>query len=268
MRIEYNNGVPKIILENGEKVEVTSAPQVETSIVVSCDNNSLDISGSPYVVGRIDSSMLDKVFIPKKLTRESMLKEYDRWLSRFDETLEIFNSLLMSSEKFRENNVGIKLSYETDTSTDSKQLFHYYVISLTLCADGRIIQYGPSIKIARDDDGMVGYFIGHTLYSYIKTVWPNTVLNIKRALDCNYILEEDQPNRPVGIACVLSSISKEYGTLIYQIISNYNLGLSPELILKSYSDKILTKSDLDGYDKMLLETEKRFGAIQKLRNNN
>jgi len=256
MRFSYNNGVPVVILENGDELKVATNKDT-TPVSISCESNQIDIAGDSSIVNHIDPNFMDKIFIPKKMSRQSILTEYDRWLAQFDEALDIF-SCLLSKEDMKYKDVGIKLRY-----LDNK---NSYIIMLSLWAHRKTIQCGPYIEIDKGDEGMAGYFIGYTLYSYIKTLYTSEDLNIDDIQREDSLPEVDHPKFPKAYSCDLSLLHGFSG-LAYGIIYNFKLGFSPESIFDSYKERVLIKSDLDSYDERLCENEKRLEIIKKLNDN-
>lgn len=100
MKLEKIDGKQFIILEDNDKIYLTTAKEMgKNSITITEDNDRIKIFGNSPLVNSISGKgMLEKVYIPPVISSEDIISKCDEWLEMFKQVHDVFKKLVLSEK--------------------------------------------------------------------------------------------------------------------------------------------------------------------------
>lgn len=264
MRFENVNGIQHIILDESDKVSITTESELKKmSIDIECENDQLNISGNSSLVNKISGDgMLDKVFIQPTLSSNEIIEKCDQWLEMFRKVHDKFGVLVLSN-KYRQLNVTMELSFNdffiSDKSLKGK------TIELNLKQLDTIIQEGVTISVDDNNETIYKYILANVLEHYLSVNYAYSIVNTYD-FSWNHILYSNfkrQDKSTVPALCNLNMFyeSSEYSRIITSIIANHNLGQNSKQIITSLRNAIYNQQLSEKFNRSIDYSNLQFNCI-------
>ena len=264
MRFENVNGIQHIILNESDKVSITTESELKKmSIDIECENDRLNISGNSSLVNKISGDgMLDKVFIQPTLSSNEIIEKCDQWLEMFRKVHDKFGVLVLSN-KYRQLNVTMELSFNdffiSDKSLKGK------TIELNLKQLDTIIQEGVTISVDDNNETIYKYILANVLEHYLSVNYAYSIVNTYD-FSWNHILYSNfkrQDKSTVPALCNLNKFyeSSEYSRIITSIIANHNLGQNSKQIITSLRNAIYNQQLSEKFNRSIDYSNLQFDCI-------
>lgn len=264
MRFENVNGIQHIILNESDKVSITTESELKKmSIDIECENDRLNISGNSSLVNKISGDgMLDKVFIQPTLSSNEIIEKCDQWLEMFRKVHDKFGVLVLSN-KYRQLNVTMELSFNdffiSDKSLKGK------TIELNLKQLDTIIQEGVTISVDDNNETIYKYILANVLEHYLSVNYAYSIVNTYD-FSWNHILYSNfkrQNKSTVPALCNLNMFyeSSEYSRIITSIIANHNLGQNSKQIITSLRNAIYNQQLSEKFNRSIDYSNLQFDCI-------
>ncbi len=267
MKIVNIDGVQCVVLEEGEKIYITTPNKVNQSkIEIKGESEKLDILGNSSIVNAIrGEGMLEKVCIsPAILSSEEIIKKCDLWLDMFKQVHDAFKKLVLM-DKYREKQVTMELSFPifpkiTDRDDKGRR------IRLNLKQYSKTLNEGVTISIDEANEDVYSYLVASALDYYVSQNLKGQQIDM---MDFNSILYSNKKHKrgtPVPMLARLGSLteSPKYREIVTKILINHNVGESSEQLIANLRNKISNQQISDRMDsdinnssvqyKLILET--------------
>ncbi len=264
MKFENINGVQHIILEENDKISITTEDSHgDMTVDVECQNHSLNITGSSSLINTIKGEgILEKVFIQPTLSTDEIIEKCDQWLEMFKKVHDKFRELVLT-DRYRKQNITMDLSFYEFFSFSDKNV-KGRKIDIDLRQYGTIIQEGVTISIDEVNKEVYKYLLANVLDHYLSVNYAGTTIN-NIDLDWNHILYSNNncSKGTVPMICGLSSLyeSKEYERIITSIITNHNLNQSSEQIIDNLRQAIYNQQLSERFDSGINHSIKQYEHI-------
>lgn len=254
MKIKNVNGINHIILENNEKIKI-SPNQLEGSIVIECDDDALNISGTSDVVGSIrGNGMLEKVYIPPVLSHEEIVEKCDEWLEIFKSVHDKFRELVLD-ENYKKQSVTMELTfYEYFSIDDSTKKGRK--IDLDLVRYGKIIQEGVTISVDYVNDAVFKYLLANVVSYYVSVNYENAIIHDEDFSWNNVLYSGDNGKE---MFCNLRGVyeNSNYTQILSSILTNHNLNVSSAQTIENVKNQIHNQALTDCFDESI-----KYSSIQ------
>lgn len=246
MIIEEIDGKKRIILEKNESIALSTGDEELGEVVVNCESDKLNISGSSLAIGEIrGNGMLEKVYIPPVLSSEELLERCDEWLKMFDEELRQFLSFFLMRGYKKTSEVALEVSFNRfHSNVDSSK---GRTISINLMSSDSVLQKGASIWVDEENRTLYKYLLASVASNYLSVCYHATdKVDIGPSWD-------KRLHESLGyfLTMNLGELLQEsdYSGIIYRIIRCYNLGIPTDQIIDNLRMNItpqtLLTSNLD-----------------------
>lgn len=265
MKFENINGVQHIILEENDKISITTEDSHgDMTVDVERQNYGLNITGSSSLINKISGDgMLEKVFVPPVISSEEIVEECDKWLEMFRKVHDKFRQLVLT-DRYRKQNITMNLSFCEFFSFSDKNV-KGRKIDLDLVQYGTVIQEGMTIAIDENNETVYKYLLANVLAHYLSVNYAgSTIKNMD--LDWNHTLysnDKKQENSTVPIFCGLTSLydSNEYANIATSIITNHNLIQSSEQIIGNLKKAIYNQQLSERFNRSIAHSGIQFEYI-------
>ena len=266
MNIVKKDGVQCIVLEEGEKIYITTPNKVNQSkIEIKGEGEKLDISGNSSIVNAIrGEGMLEKVCIsPVVLSSEEIIKKCDLWLDMFKQVHDAFKKLVLT-DKYREQQVRMELYFSNFFSYIDKD-DKGKTIDLVLKRNDTILKEGVTIAIDEVNGEVYSYLAASVLDYYVSQNLKGQQIDM---MDYNSILysnEKHKQGTPVPMHANLRSLteSPKYRKIVTNILINHNLGESSEQLIANLRNGISNQQISDGIDSGINHSSIQYELILK-----
>lgn len=265
MKFENINGVQHIILEENDKISITTEDSHgDMTVDVECQNQGLNITGSSSLINTIKGEgMLEKVFIQPTLSAEEIIEKCDQWLEMFKKVHDKFRELVLT-DRYRKQNIIMDLSFCTFFSFSDKNI-KGRTIDIDLRQYDNIIQEGVTISIDEVNEEVYKYLLANVLVHYLSVNYAGTTIN-NLDLDWNHILYSNNngsKGSTVPMICELSNLyeSREYERIVTSIISSHNLNQSSEQIIDNLRQAIYNQQLSERFDSSMNHSSKQYEYI-------
>lgn len=265
MRFENINGIPHIILEENDKVSLTTEDSNgDMTIDIECQNYGLNISGDSSLINRINGDgMLEKVSIPPVLSTDEIIEKCDRWLEMFKKVHDKFRELVLT-DRYRNQNITMDLSFCEFFSISDKKV-RGRKIDIDLKQYGTIIQEGMTILVDEGNEGVYKYLLANVLDHYLSVNYARSTIN-NIDLAWNHTLYSDDREKEkftVPMICNLSNLydSSEYAGIVTSMITNHNLHHSSEQVISNLKQAIYSQQLSERFNNSIDHSSKQYQYI-------
>lgn len=240
MKFKNIDGVEHVILEENEKICVTSSNSLMDGVIeVESSREGLNIFMNSSIVNKISGEgILEKVYILPVLSAEDVILECDQWLRMFKRVHDIFKSFVLK-DKHRKHSVVMNLDFGAVYSFSNGEVKRR-TISLNLTQFGNVIQEGVKVSIDVKNESVYLYLVANVLSYYLLKNYDDSQIEL---LNWNRILLS---NDGYSVAPIISNLnllckSRECRMLVESLIGNHNIGLSSEQLIDNLKGKILNQ---------------------------
>lgn len=266
MNIVKIDGVQCVVLEEGEKIYITTPNKVNQSkIEIKGQGERIDISGNSSIVNAIHGEgMLEKVCIsPVVLSSEEIIKKCDLWLDMFKQVHDAFKKLVLM-DKYREQQVTMELSFPifpkiTDRDDKGRR------IRLNLKQYSKTLNEGVTISIDDANEDVYSYLVASALDYYVSQNLKGQQIDM---MDFNSILYSNKKHKrgtPVPMLARLGSLteSPKYREIVNKILINHNVGESSEQLIANLRNMISNQQISDRVDSDINNSSIQYELILK-----
>ena len=266
MNIVNIDGVQCVVLEEGEKIYITTPNKVNQSkIEIKGEGEKLDILGNSSIVNAIrGEGMLEKVCIsPAILSSEEIIKKCDLWLDMFKQVHDAFKKLVLM-DKYREQQIIMELSFSSFFSYTNKD-DKGRIIDLDLKKYGKILNEGVTISIDEANEDVYSYLVASALDYYVSQNLKGQQIDM---MDFNSILYSNEKHKrgtPVPMLARLGSLteSPKYREIVTKILINHNVGESSEQLIANLRNMISNQQISDRIDSDINHSSIQYELILK-----
>lgn len=265
MKIEKIDGEQFIILEDNEKVCLTTAGKIgKNNITITENKDKINIFGDSTLVNSIrGEGMLEKVYIPPVISSDDIIRKCDEWLEMFKEVHDVFKKLVLS-EKYRKQNITMELSFTQFLSCTVHNI-KGNSINLDLKQYGNIIQEGVTISIDEINSDIYAYLMANVLEYYVSKNYNDIQIDYLD-IDWNYNLYssiDTSRGKTVPMISTLSTLfdSVDYSKIIISLLGNHNLGISGDQIISNLKNRISSQQLSERIDKSIDYSSRQYAYI-------
>jgi hypothetical protein len=242
MKFEKIGGEQFIILEDNDKVCITTAGELGKSNVTIAENkDKINFSGDSTLVNSIcGEGMLEKVYIPPVVSSEEIIDKCDKWIEQFKQVHDVFRKLVLS-EKYKKQHIVMELSFSKFFSLSDRNR-KGNSIDLDLIQYGTVIQEGMTISIDEKNDDIYAYLMANVVDYYLSTNYAGAPINY---LDINwnrvlYSNPETPRGETIPMIAPLSTLydSVDYSRIVTSLLGSHNLGVSADQIISNLRNRI------------------------------
>lgn len=266
MKLENVDGVQYIILEENDKIKITTENSHEDrALNVECQNNGLNISGSSSLINSINGDgMLEKVYIQPTLSADEIIDKCDQWIEMFKKVHDKFRELVLT-DRYRKHNITMDLSFYTFSSHSQSKIVKGRNIDINLMQYNTIIQEGVVVSIDEVNEDIYKYLLANVLDYYLSINYEGILIN---NMDINwdqtlYSSTEKQENSTIPMICGLSCLyeSREYERIVTSIITNHNLNQSSKQIIDNLRQAIYNQQVSARFNNSINYSSKQYEHI-------
>lgn len=229
MTIEDTEGVKSILLEDNEKI-IISTPGSFRNITVINNDDLLNIVGSSDIIGCIKGrGLLDKVYIPPVVPREEILEKCDEWLAMFDRVLKYFSGFV-EEEKSLAEKIQLLVYFGEYSPLDTGNSGQ--TIKISLASKYGVILEGVSIEVDNQNENIYKYLVAEVISRFLSLNCQGQKFKIDANWDGN--IRSNKCNRSSSIHSLLSASltqKTDYYAIIAAILKCHNLDLPFEQII-------------------------------------
>jgi len=266
MNIVKKDGAQCIVLEEGEKIYVTTPNRLEEDrIEIKGQGERIDISGNSSIVNAIyGEGMLEKVCIsPAILSSEEIIKKCDLWLDMFKQVHDAFKKLVLT-DKYREQQVRMELYSSNFFSYTDKDL-KGKTIDLNLQRNNTILKEGVTISIDEANEDVYSYLAASVLDYYVSQNLEGQQIDLMDFNGVLYSTEKHKQGTAVPIYANFISLteSPKYRKIVTSILINHNLGESSEQLIANLRNRISNQQISDKIDSDINHSSIQYELILK-----
>lgn len=257
MRIEEIGGKKEIVLDENDSITLSTENDA-WKIVVSCESDKLNISGSSLAIGQIrGKGMLEKVYIPPVLSYGELVVRCEEWLDMFNEELEYFRDFVRRESFHSDSKIMLEVNFNIFHSTIDSTVGR--TIRIDLVSSTSVVQEGASIYVDDENGALYGYLVASVVSKYLSVCRDAIKVDIgiswdKNLHDCSRDLS----------TMYLSNLlqDSEYSKIIYQIIGCHNIGISTDQIISDLREQIMPQCLLSSnFDDSITRSKRRHENI-------
>ncbi len=255
MRVENISGEDYIILEENDKVKITTDDSPSTKYLdIKCTSDGLIIDGSSSLLSSIrGEGMQEKIYVLPFTSSKEILKKCDKWLDMFKSVHDKLRELVLS-EEYRKKNITMVLSFNKYFSYSEPQ---GKKIDLDLMQNGSKIQEVMTISIDQNNESIFQYLFAMIIDYYIRINYANRSIHDYETEHILYSKDKANDGEEPIIAHIENIYNDTgYDYVVRSLIANHNARASSDQLINNLRKNIQDQQVREEFDKGIEQINK------------